>query len=169
MSPKFEKLLETIGRTSVGVLMGLMTVFVLLKATAFTVFYNITSTPHPAPNPVLLRSPFEAYMASLVVAPIVETAIFQLILLRVLLVGVVRKFVNLPLILCVILSAVPFALTHNHATVAMFTSFLSGLVFGAVYLGKSRPGGHPFLVVTAIHFTGNLTLLVGMELWKRFN
>jgi len=106
----------------------------------------------PGPGPESLRSMglIGRLAIGSVVAPLIETGLFQSIPIRVL-----RGRIGLtwPTVVCT--SAALFAAGHTYSAAYVIHSFLVGLVLAYAYAVKEAPADHPFLLVFLVHAVRN--------------
>lgn len=88
------------------------------------------------------------------IAPIIETAIFQWACIRLL-----DKF-GFSTGYTIVISAVLFGSAHTYSPPYMVMTFVVGLVLGATFVIEDRRGGRPFLVTMAVHMMRNAVTAV---------
>ncbi|QDQ25741.1 CPBP family intramembrane metalloprotease [Chitinimonas arctica] len=98
------------------------------------------------------RSLLVLFIQGVVLAPLLETWLFQQLPIR--LVGRFSRGLVLP----ILLSSLIFTLLHYHRLLAgMLNAAVMGLVLASAYCYRARrPDGHPFIAVAAIHGLHNL-------------
>lgn len=101
----------------------------------------------------------EKIILALIIAPVFETLIFNLLLNE-----VFFKFIN-NASYCIILSSILFGLIHSYSIVYIFFTFLAGLVFNSFYFWIRKDKGYKLaaLCVFLLHFNHNL---IGVLLGK---
>lgn len=105
---------------------------------------------------------FEVLFLSLVFAPIVETFLYQTIVIQGL--RIFTWFRSRPIIIAII-SAALFGASHSYSIYYMFFAFLIGLLLAYSYLMYLYRKQSSFWVTTAIHFIRNIamTLMIVIE------
>lgn len=115
-------------------------------------------------SPEVLNSDsiLEIIFLSLVFAPIVETFIYQTLIIRGL--RIFTWFKRRPLIIALI-SAILFGVSHEYSLYYMFFAFLIGLLLAYSYLMYLYRKESSFIVTAAIHFIRNsaMTLMLLAE------
>lgn len=112
----------------------------------------------------LERSLFESIVIAVIVAPLVETAIFQLLIYRLL-----RRirFFKEKQIFIILVSALFFSLVHSYSLLNIFAAFLSGLVWMTAYLERIKKDRYAFLLIAIAHALYN-GIILGLSQCKDF-
>lgn len=125
-------------------------VFSLLTQIVF--MYSISLFVFPdSPGGFKFNSLTEHFMTSVIVAPILETYIFQRGIINFSLLTL--KTTRLP---AVLLSATGFALTHTYSIPYVIVTFLIGILYGIIYLSFLAKKVDAFWYLTIIHAAYNL-------------
>jgi hypothetical protein len=126
-------------------------VFSLLTQIVF--MYSISLFVFPdSPGGFQFNSLKEHFMASVIVAPVLETYIFQKGIINFVLFTI--KSNRLP---AVFLSATGFALTHSYSTPYVIVTFFIGILYGIIYLSFLAKKVDAFWYLTIIHASYNLS------------
>lgn len=88
-----------------------------------------------------------------IVAPIIETAIFQHAVIRLL--NKLHIFSSRKSLL-IIISAIPFAIVHRDNIASIINTLLIGIIFSYAYVLKMKHSSEAFWSVTAVHAVRNL-------------
>jgi len=134
--------------------------FILLFL-AVSVVTGIITTFLPEPiieNPFTIDDKWMEIFVVLIVAPIIETLIFQSLIVE-----LVCKFIKRPrnsFYIALILSALAFALSHTYSISYFVFTFIGGLILAlAYYIGRYRKE-NAFLLVFIIHSLYNLSTFI---------
>ncbi|WP_041490414.1 type II CAAX prenyl endopeptidase Rce1 family protein [Burkholderia cepacia] len=84
------------------------------------------------------------------VAPIVETFLFQLLPIR-----LIRRVPGASVWTAISASTLVFGATHGYSVLYVTVALWGGLVFATVFVLRDHPGGRPFLVVATAHAARN--------------
>lgn len=85
-----------------------------------------------------------------IIAPLVETAIFQWAPIRLL-----RTWLKLPAALAVGVSAILFGAAHTYSIGYVVFTFFIGLVLAYGFAVRDYPGGKPYLLICIVHALRN--------------
>ena len=125
-------------------------VFSLLTQIIFMYLISLFVFPD-SPGGFKFNSLTEHFMASVIVAPVMETYIFQ------------RGIINFVLLtiksnqlVAVLLSATGFGLTHTYSTPYVIVTFFIGILYGIIYLSFRAKKVVAFWYLTIIHASYNL-------------
>lgn len=145
-----------IRETNVYVVIGL----IALTPTLLTALLRKLAMYYPAAatglNPVFNLSVPMFILVAVFVAPMIETLLFQKMLLF-----IGRHFLRLGRLSAVLLSSLAFALAHNITPSYVAAMFFIGFLFGSLYLARDFKGGHAWLVTTVAHGLANAAFLIG--------
>lgn len=104
------------------------------------------------------KSIFPEILLTVFLAPVVETLLFQLLIIE-----VVRKIIKRPkknIYLALLLSSTAFALNHTYSLSYFTITFFGGFVLAlAYYLGRYRKE-NAFIMVLIIHSLYNLSVVL---------
>lgn len=98
------------------------------------------------------KSWWDAFFVACVIAPLLETALFQHFLFKQL-----KKF-SLNHVWMVVISGLLFGIAHSYHTLYVINAFFGGMILMSCYI--LRIGKQPFLVTSAIHAVYNLMVLL---------
>ncbi|MHA4846875.1 lysostaphin resistance A-like protein [Flavitalea antarctica] len=114
-------------------------------------YFLPTDTEHAAAgDPV-----WKQLLITIIAGPIIETLIFQLFLIRVIL-----KKLTVIEILAVLFSAILFGLWHSTNITFMAAGFISGLTLGTLYFVFRRKEMSPFIYLSLFHGGFNLVAML---------
>ena len=128
----------------------------------FAIIQPIFQLAETSSSPFVEHEILYLVLASLILAPLLETAIFQLGIVELTTVCVKKIFNNdLPL-LGIILSALVFSLQHPYSIVYVIVAFLTGLFFAIMYYSfRVRNGvGYAYWMTMVFHVLWNLLTFV---------
>ena len=101
------------------------------------------------------------YLIAVVVAPLIETLLFQSLIIE-----IICKFIKRPrknIWISVITSSLAFSLNHTYSISYMVITFFAGVILAkAYYLGRYRKEG-AIVLVFAIHSMYNLLTLLSSD------
>lgn len=109
----------------------------------------------PGVKGLQVNSLFEKIMITIILAPIVETYLTQQLIIELAL-----KWSKGKTIPALLLSAAAFGLMHYYALAYMCKTFLSGLLFGTLYITLRENKNKAFLYVALTHASFNLIVTV---------
>lgn len=101
-------------------------------------------------------------ISALILAPIVETALFQTFIYK------LTKWLHLNNITIVLISSICFSLIHNFSLLYMISTFFTGSILMYAYILRSEYNNKPYWSVTLAHSTLNafaLLMLLVFEIW----
>lgn len=139
---------------SPGYIYILIFLFPSLLIGSITIFLPDPTIPDPiAGNNLVLD-----FLITIIVAPLIETLLFQSLIIE-----LVCKLFKRPrrnLYISVTASSVAFALSHSYSICYIIITFLAGIILAlAYYLGRYRKES-PIVLVFVIHAVYNLLTLV---------
>lgn len=94
----------------------------------------------------------DMFLYIVILAPIVETFLFQLGIIRVL--QVFLKINNKKIL--ILISSIVFALPHTYSPLYIFIMFFHGLIYAYSFIIYDDKEYHPYLIVTLMHSLSNL-------------
>lgn len=97
---------------------------------------------------------FEQFVLAVIIGPIIETLIFHLILIEILLHLFRKAFYRYHFV--IIISAALFSFMHYYSVSYLILSFFAGVVFSTAYIVAMKRGMLPFAIVFVIHSFSNL-------------
>lgn len=154
MTKNFNRLSERLARlhaVAFVYLIWLMTYAVLLPLVLLDSVV-VSDALHQSGGPTNL--PMFGMVGRLLVAsvltPVVETAIFQWLPIRLL-----RTWLKLPSALAVIASAALFGAAHTYSVGYVVYTFAIGLVLAYGFVLRDHPGGRPYLLICIVHALRN--------------
>lgn len=109
------------------------------------------------------HSEFSMFIRGIVLAPIIETLLFQLIPIELLLLGFLNYTKKQYPLLVIIISALLFGLSHYYSIGYIVLTFFIGLYLAALYFvfrRRSNSIGHAYLMTAFFHLLYNLTSFV---------
>lgn len=95
----------------------------------------------------------EEFVLVVILAPLLETLIFQYSIIS----NIIGRRPNTSLFACIV-SAVLFGLSHFYSPEYIFKTFISGLLFGTLFLVGCKKNKNAFVVVAITHSIYNLTV-----------
>lgn len=99
-------------------------------------------------------SKFSLFILAVVIAPIVETFLFQFVVIEIL-----RKWISSSIII-VLLSSGLFAISHLSSYAYGLSNFFTGAILAYTYLLAIKRKFSPFLCTTAVHSLRNVIVFV---------
>lgn len=132
----------------------IMKVLFNLLITPIGILYttNIGSVGGPIENSV---PNLEMLITGVIVAPIIESFIFQL--------GIIRVFQDLLKIknkkVIILISAIIFAAQHWYSPLYILLMILPGIIYAYTFIIYDDKGYHPYLMIVVIHALNNLATL----------
>jgi uncharacterized protein len=152
------KLVPAVERLQFPTFVGLFFVLTFLIPLPWIITMDVAAGPQPQ----LPSEPFAAESSQsmqvlllVVVVPLVETLIFQKLVITLL-----KKWLSHRRDLMVLVAAAIFAAFHGYSWSYTIYSFTLGFVFSAAYILRDRPLGFPTTTVVTIHALRNLTYFV---------
>jgi hypothetical protein len=94
---------------------------------------------------------FEKFLLLLILGPLAETYLFQQLIIRTLF-----NYFKISLPVSMLVSAIFFGLTHPYGLLYIAKTFISGLLFGTIYLALFDNINKAFLWVALTHASYNL-------------
>ncbi len=101
-------------------------------------------------------------ISTLILAPIVETALFQTFIYQ------FKRWLHLNNLTIVLISSICFSLIHNFSLLYMISTFFTGSILMYGYILRSEYNNKPYWSVTLAHSTLNafaLLMLLVFEIW----
>jgi hypothetical protein len=122
-------------------------ILITLPLNLFLEFFNYKlESPHLKEENSLLQ-----FFTIVIFVPILETLIFQLGIIKLVLYFIGNKKV------AAFISASLFALSHPYGVFYILYTFIIGLYFVYIYFLSKRRNTNPFLTISAVHALFNLT------------
>ena len=118
--------------------------------TAFTLEYFAPNNSNNHQFPSIL----EEILLAIILAPLVETIIFQFLLLRLL-----QKYVKY-IYIQIFLSALVFGLAHCYSISYVIKAFLSGVLYSTLFIIVEKRGKNGFLYVLISHTMYNIIISI---------
>lgn len=120
---------------------------------------------HPIDPLSKITNQFDVFVSSVIIGPIIETLIFQILLIKgfyiFLYIFLVDKITeNKIMIYAIILSSLVFGGMHYYSNMYILMMFILGLFFGMIYYYSKRKKIYPFLPIAIIHSLYNLTVIL---------
>jgi len=106
-------------------------------------------------------SKVELLIIGVLVAPIMETAIYQVFIIKVSR-HIFSKFLNSDYTIPILLSAICFGLSHPYDVYYEIMAFMSGIILAFAYCILLLRKESSFWIVALIHSLVNLTAIIGM-------
>lgn len=122
---------------------------------SFNAFVRISDIQLSSPSGFEGPQSIFDYIAVILVAPLIETALFQALPYHLLRKG---RFFQKRVWLIIVISGLFFALQHFYSVVYIVFAFIPGILLAAGY--HIRQGKHPFFCIFAVHLLINATPLV---------
>ncbi|TXT28542.1 MAG: CAAX amino terminal protease [Chitinophagaceae bacterium] len=94
---------------------------------------------------------YEELFVVVLFAPLIETYLIQHLVIK-----NVLKYSNNNLLLALLLSAIVFGLAHTYSIIYVVKTFISGLIFGILYLTMRKNSEKAILYVAVTHAVFNL-------------
>ena len=117
-------------------------------------------------NPIAdIPNKFVIFFLTVIVAPIIETLIFQIFLIKgfyiFLFIFLSEKVKESKIkIVSIILSSLIFGIIHYYSIFYVIAMFILGLFFGMIYFYSERKNIRPFLPIAITHSLYNLSVLL---------
>lgn len=121
----------------------------ILKLMLSLVFANFLFSDYSNGYP--FESPKEEFFITVVIAPLIETILFQYLIID----SILRKRSD-AFLLASFCSAICFGLAHHYSAPYMLLTFLGGFLLAILYLTAKLKGKSPFLVICLTHALYNL-------------
>ncbi|MBV8665134.1 MAG: CPBP family intramembrane metalloprotease [Burkholderiaceae bacterium] len=151
----FAKCSERLGRLHPALFVYLVLFFsyaVLLPQVALeAVIHNEALHINGGPSNLPAFGPVGRLIVASLIAPLVETALFQWAPIRLL-----HTWLRQPAWLAVLVSAVLFGMGHTYSLGYVVFTFLVGLVLAFGFQAKNYRGGHPYLLICIVHALRNV-------------
>ena len=135
----------------------------------FSVMLGAITTFLPEPEmaePMSGKNILREILLAVFLAPVVETLLFQMLIIE-----AARKIIKRPkknICLALLLSSTAFALSHTYSLIYFAITFLGGLVLAtAYYLGRFRRE-NAFIIALLIHLLHNLSVVFYNHLFYPF-
>jgi len=147
------RFLRLVMRLSRQRLLLLFVAFVIINCLCqlIILYFLPTDFEHPSEKYTL----FKQFIMVVIVGPIVETLLFQILILR----FILKKITQIEII-AVVLSAILFGLWHSDNITLIAAGFVSGLTLAILFFVFRQKKWSPFLYLTLIHGGFNLVALV---------
>ncbi|UJP66762.1 CPBP family glutamic-type intramembrane protease [Mongoliitalea daihaiensis] len=103
----------------------------------------------------------EIFWVAVFLGPLLETFLFQYLIIELVFwfESIIKK--QIPLLIPILLSAIPFGLTHDYNTYYLVTATISGVIFAFFYImAKQVNGLNPFWSVFSVHAAMNLVSFI---------
>ncbi len=114
-------------------------------------------------NFVNIENPFISYFIRIIIAPIIETFVFQFLIIELLIV-LIKKINDDLVFLPVIFSALFFALNHSANFYYFFVSLIMGILWALIYLfGRYRKNITGYLLAAIVHIGTNMLSVIYNE------
>ncbi|PJE47998.1 MAG: hypothetical protein CUR34_00520 [Sediminibacterium sp.] len=136
---------------------SIVTLILLTVAIEFSVsiIFSLWLFPNHSAGPTF-DSKKEEFLFVVILAPLIETLIFQYSIIT----SLLEKRPKAYLFAC-IFSAILFGLSHFYSPVYILKTFFSGLLFATLYLVVSQKKRNAFIAVVIAHALYNLTVFCG--------
>jgi len=133
----YSKIIENLSNKSLSFLVALVVSldFLISVVFSFLLFPNHNSGPK-------FDSAIEAFLLVVIFSPVIETYLFQNLILD----FIIRKYTNVLLNACLIASAI-FGLLHYYSPEYMLKTFMSGFLYCSAYLVASKKMKYPLIPV----------------------
>lgn len=141
MKSTFDRIINSLVKQKLSILVFLLIVLDVFLSTLFShlLFPNHTAGPK-------FDNQFEAFILAVLLSPLVETYLFQYMLIG----YIVKKFPNSSLAAC-LLSASIFGILHYYSFAYVLKTFISGFLYGILFLIASKKIEFPFIPVAIAH------------------
>lgn len=137
-------------KTSFLVLFSIILSIKILWSSVLLRFSKLTGINSGTQNDIIFESVEVEFLIAVILAPLVETFLFQYLIFLILdNLKISKKWV-------ILTSALLFALTHNYSLLRIFHAFGGGILFGYTYWLCQLKYRYPFLVVLLMHASYNL-------------
>jgi membrane protease YdiL (CAAX protease family) len=103
----------------------------------------------------------ELFLVVVIAAPLLETFLFQYLIIELVFwfESIIKK--RIPLLIPILLSAIPFGLTHDYNTYYLVVATVSGVLFAFFYImAKHVNGLNAFWTVFSVHAASNLVSFI---------
>ena len=132
-----------------------LVIFLIANIYAFLASYIINIYNTSILDVFNFKSLHEAFILSVLIGPLLETFLFQYLIIEIL-----YKFkINNNLIIW--LSAILFALTHNYNLIYLLAAILPGLLYASYYLYlKKEKKKNIFFTIYLLHALSNLVVFI---------
>lgn len=137
----YENAVQKLSKISLFKLILMTVIFEFFVSILFALFFFTGDFARPE-----FESKFEEFFLVVFLAPLIETLIFQHVVISYL----SKKFPK-SIVLSILFSSLLFGLSHFYSQVYIFKTFLSGLLFGTLYLVVSVKNSSPIIAVTTAH------------------
>ena len=133
--------IQTLSKISLTKLIFLTVIieFTLSLIFAFLLFPNHSAGPQ-------FETKLEEFFLVVIIAPFIETLIFQY--------TIISFFLNKwprAVLFTIVFSAIIFGLSHFYSQVYILKTFISGLLFGTLYIVVNAKNSSPIIAVTLAH------------------
>jgi hypothetical protein len=146
LNEKFTLLISSLSERSLSIVITIVLILDLLVTILFSLFLFPDHNSGPK-----FESKYEALFIAVIVSPILETYIFQTIIIG----KYIRKYPNSVLNACII-SAIFFGLMHYYSIPYILKTFVSGFFYGILFLVSLKKIKHPYIPVIIAHSAFNL-------------
>ena len=138
---RYSFLLQKLSNNSVIMLVLLAVVVNVLITSlfSFVLFPNHSAGPK-------IDSLIEHFFIAVILSPLVETALVQYLVIN----FIINKIKNSSLLACIV-SSVIFAAFHHYSFAYVLKTFLSGFLYGTLYLTTIQKNSNAFLVTSIAH------------------
>ncbi len=102
-------------------------------------------------NPLLLKNKYYAFFIGVLIAPFLETIIFQAIPFY-----LVKKYLKIKKKFCIFIFIAPILFIHNFNLAYIMLSYLVGIIFAFLYYISYFRKENSVLIISIIHFINNL-------------
>lgn len=143
----FDRSLHKLARPSITYLM----LFALLADIMITCLFSFVLFPENNSGPEFGVNVAD-FLLIVIIAPLVETAIVQSGIVR-----MVLKYTKGNKLLAVLFSALVFGLAHHYSIAYMLKGFFAGAIYGILWFAILDKQKRPFLYVVLTHGIYNLT------------
>lgn len=145
LNEKFTLLISNLTKLPLSIVIGIVLFLDLLITILFSLFLFPDHNSGPK-----FESKYEALFLAVIVSPILETYIFQTIIIG----KYIRKYPNSVLSACLI-SAIIFGLMHYYSVPYILKTFVSGFFYGVLFLVSLKKIKHPYIPVIIAHSAFN--------------
>jgi membrane protease YdiL (CAAX protease family) len=146
LNEKFTLLISSLSERPLSIVITIVLVLDLLVTILFSLFLFPDHNSGPK-----FESKYEALFIVVIVSPILETYIFQTVIIG----KYIRKYPNSVLHACII-SAIFFGLMHYYSIPYILKTFASGFFYGVLFLVSLKKIKHPYIPVIIAHSAFNL-------------
>lgn len=141
MKRAFDRLILSLVKHKISFLVFILIVFDLILSILFSHLFFPNHTAGPK-----FETQLEAFMLAVLLSPLVETYLFQYTIIGYL----DKKYPNNSLAVCLI-SASVFGLLHYYSFAYILKTFISGFLYGVLFLTVSKKMKYPFIPVVIAH------------------